>query len=131
MALMVTDKCVNCGMCVDNCPTDSISTLNHTLVINPNSCTECRDSPAGPTCLGLCPIEGAITELCRRSADACARCPETVVCPCLGVTEAQLIDALATQQIRSLKDIRRQTGAGAGCMVCHRRLKRYLQERAR
>ena len=130
MAMMITDKCVNCGMCVDNCPTGSISDSGRAHVINPDSCSECRDSPDGPACLGLCPIEGAITEHCRMSADACSRCPETMVCPCLGVTESQLISALETRQLRTLKDIRRQTGAGAGCMVCHRRLKRYLQERA-
>ncbi len=130
MALRITNQCVNCGICVDACPTHSISALNSTVVINVNSCTECRDSPSGPTCLGLCPIEGAIAEACQMSVDACARCPETVVCPCLGVTEAQLIRVLETRQAFSLKDIRRQTGAGGGCMVCHSRLKRYLQERA-
>ena len=129
MALRITDKCVNCGACVDNCPTDSISIGDRTHLINPNSCTECWDSPSGSACLGVCPIEGAITERCRPSADACARCPETIVCVCLRITESQLIDAMATRQICSLKDIKRHTGAGEGCMVCHRLLKRYLQQR--
>jgi bacterioferritin-associated ferredoxin len=36
---------------------------------------------------------------------------------------------MACQAFRSLADLRRQTGAGDGCMACHRRLQRYLAQR--
>ncbi len=129
MAFTITQECINCGACVGVCPTDSIETSHHGPRINPNTCNECRDSLSGPVCLGTCPIEGAITESCRMSPEACAQCPETIVCTCLRVSVTELVEALATRQIRSLKDIKHQTGAGDGCMMCHRVLKRYLQQR--
>ena len=129
MAFTITQECINCGACVGVCPTDSIETSHHGPRINPNTCNECRDSLSGPVCLGTCPIEGAITESCRMSPEA--------LCPVsrddrLHVSSRQrdrVGGALATRQIRSLKDIKRQTGAGDGCMMCHRVLKRYLQQR--
>lgn len=57
-------------------------------------------------------------------------CPHRVVCHCLGVTEAELIDALDTYEITTLKEIRQHTGAGDGCTCCHRQLKQYLEDHA-
>lgn len=54
-------------------------------------------------------------------------CDERVVCRCLGITEADVLEALTTQEIRSLRDLRQQTGAGDGCTACHRLLKQYLE----
>ena len=65
---------------------------------------------------------------------ASTRCPDSraigsdkVVCSCLRVTAAELTEAMDSCEIRTLKDIRRETGAGSGCMVCHRLLKKYLE----
>jgi bacterioferritin-associated ferredoxin len=49
------------------------------------------------------------------------------ICRCLGITEAVLVEALSTGEIRTLKDIRRHTGAGDGCMACHSRLREVLE----
>jgi bacterioferritin-associated ferredoxin len=46
------------------------------------------------------------------------------------VTEEVLVEAFATQNVRTLKDLRRHTGAGDGCMACHHRLKAYLERHA-
>jgi bacterioferritin-associated ferredoxin len=54
-------------------------------------------------------------------------CPERFVCRCLQVTETELVEALITLELRTLKDIRRHTGAGDGCTACHRELKKYLE----
>ena len=59
-------------------------------------------------------------------SDACAGCPGRLVCRCLGVTEEVILRALAGGEVRCVNDIRRRTGAGDGCMACHRRLERYL-----
>jgi NAD(P)H-nitrite reductase large subunit len=69
--------------------------------------------------------------------DSCRTCPDTgivgvgraerVVCRCLQVTESALVEALTTLQLRTLKDVRRHTGAGDGCTACHKRLCRYLE----
>jgi bacterioferritin-associated ferredoxin len=58
---------------------------------------------------------------------SCDACPVRVVCRCLKVTEAALVEALATHDLRTLKDVGRHTGAGDGCTACHRELAAYLQ----
>jgi bacterioferritin-associated ferredoxin len=50
-----------------------------------------------------------------------------LVCACLSVSEAALVEALTGLEIKSIKEIRRLTGAGDGCMACHKRLKAYLE----
>lgn len=69
-------------------------------------------------------------ESTTRTRTDCGTCPGRMVCHCLQVTEEMLLDALRTFELRSVKDIRCQTGAGDGCTACHRRLKRYLEEKA-
>jgi bacterioferritin-associated ferredoxin len=55
-------------------------------------------------------------------------CPTNVVCRCLKVTESKLLEALTAMDLKTLKEIRRRTGAGDGCNACHRVLKRYLEK---
>jgi bacterioferritin-associated ferredoxin len=56
-------------------------------------------------------------------------CSDRVICRCLRVTESELVEALSTEEIRDLKQVRRHTGAGSGCMACHRLIKTYLERR--
>ncbi len=65
-----------------------------------------------------------------QTAERTVVCPGRLVCRCLGVTEAVLVEALVTLEIRTLQDLRRETGAGDGCTACHRLLRRYLEARA-
>lgn len=64
------------------------------------------------------------------SAERCDECPGRIVCRCLQVTESVVIEALTTLEIRTVKDLRRHTGAGDGCTACHTRLRHYLTEHA-
>ena len=57
-------------------------------------------------------------------------CPARVVCQCLQITETQLVDALHTLKLRTVKDVCRATGAGDGCTACHEVLKQYLEQHA-
>ncbi len=45
MALMITEDCVNCDVCLPECPSDAITDGSDAGVdvyhINPNLCTEC------------------------------------------------------------------------------------------
>jgi bacterioferritin-associated ferredoxin len=70
-----------------------------------------------------CPAPAAV-------AQACTGCPDRIVCRCLQVTEAMLVEAIATHELLTLKDVRRHTGAGDGCTCCHNLIKRYLTEQA-
>ena len=60
--------------------------------------------------------------------DDCRTCLEQVVCRCLQVTEEQIVVAITTLEVRNLRDLRRETGAGDGCTACHRKLKALLNE---
>jgi bacterioferritin-associated ferredoxin len=85
--------------------------------------------------LNIGPATGAgqrdeVMDNCRFS-DACpSDCGLRYVCRCLRVTEEVLVEAFATQDIRTLTDIRRHTGAGDGCMACHHRLTAFLERHA-
>lgn len=65
---------------------------------------------------------------CNRSAEACLGCPATIVCRCLHVTEAAVVEAIAALDLQTIKDVRRHTGAGDGCTCCHARLRAYLEQ---
>ena len=69
-------------------------------------------------------------DTCRHSHTCPSDCGLRYICHCLRVTEEVLTEAFATQDIQTLKDIRRHTGAGDGCMSCHRRLQAYLERHA-
>jgi bacterioferritin-associated ferredoxin len=62
---------------------------------------------------------------CRSS---CSECPQRLICRCLRVSEAEVRQALITFDLRTLKDLRRHTGAGDGCTACHVRLSACIQE---
>ena len=74
--------------------------------------------------------QGSVMDSCRHSNTCPADCGLRYICHCLRVTEAVLTEAFATQDIRTLKDIRRHTGAGDGCMACHHRLTAFLERHA-
>jgi bacterioferritin-associated ferredoxin len=75
-------------------------------------------------------FEAAVVMDHLRGPHSCAEGGVHYVCRCLRVTEEAIAEAVATQAVRSLKDIRRHTGAGDGCMACHKRLARYLDRPA-
>ena len=51
MAYVITDECVSCGSCADECPVEAISEGDDKYVIDADLCTDCG------TCAGVCPVE--------------------------------------------------------------------------
>ncbi|MFO0926428.1 MAG: (2Fe-2S)-binding protein [Gemmataceae bacterium] len=57
----------------------------------------------------------------------CRGCTSKVVCHCMNVTEDTILEALATFDIDTVKDLRHYTGAGDGCTCCHRQLRQMIE----
>ncbi len=60
MALLITNKCTNCDMCLPECPNEAISIGDEIYVIDPVLCTECVGHYDTPTCQKVCPITNCI-----------------------------------------------------------------------
>jgi NAD-dependent dihydropyrimidine dehydrogenase PreA subunit len=54
MAYVITDECIACGSCEDECPVEAISEGDDIYMINPDLCTDCG------ACADICPVEAII-----------------------------------------------------------------------
>ena len=55
MAYIITDECIACGSCEDECPVEAISgEKKDKYVIDPKVCTDCG------ACADQCPVEAII-----------------------------------------------------------------------
>ncbi len=56
MALLITDQCINCDMCLAECPNRAISEGDKIYEIDTERCTECVGFYERQTCVDVCPI---------------------------------------------------------------------------
>ena len=56
MAYKITDACVKCGACADNCPVEAISEGDEQYVIDADTCVSCG------ACCDNCPVEAIVEE---------------------------------------------------------------------
>ena len=66
MSVVITEECINCDACVDECPAMAIVSADESPLadgeltyVKPEKCIECVDCTV-PKCLDVCPTEGAI-----------------------------------------------------------------------
>lgn len=63
MAVKITENCINCEACIDECPATAIvgvdmSPNDEFTYVKPEKCIECVDCSV-PKCYDVCPTEGA------------------------------------------------------------------------
>lgn len=66
MSVRITDLCISCDACLDECPTSSIvddddnPTGEDMYYVDPATCTECIGDHDTPACQAACPTDGCI-----------------------------------------------------------------------
>ena len=53
---------------------------------------------------------------------------ERPVCHCLNLTESEIREVISEHEPRTVQGVSQMCGAGAGCMSCHRHIRRMLNE---
>ena len=66
MAVLITDTCINCDACVEECPATAIVSADESPLafgdytyVKPEKCIECVDA-AVPKCADVCPTDDCI-----------------------------------------------------------------------
>ena len=60
MALTIIDDCINCDVCVPECPNEAISAGEEFFAIDGAKCTECVGYFDAPQCIEVCPIDAIV-----------------------------------------------------------------------
>jgi len=66
MSVKITDLCINCGACIDECPVEAIldeddnPTGEDIYFVKKEDCVECVNHYNEPACATACPTEGCI-----------------------------------------------------------------------
>jgi len=63
MSVVITELCINCDACIDECPATAIVSSGECgrdyTYVKPEKCIECVDATS-PKCADICPTPGAI-----------------------------------------------------------------------
>jgi ferredoxin len=62
MATLITEECINCGVCEPECPNEAISEGEETFIIDPQLCTECVGFHAKEQCAEVCPVDCCVPD---------------------------------------------------------------------
>lgn len=62
MATMITDECINCGVCEPECPNEAISEGDEIFEIDPTLCTECVGFHESEQCAAVCPVDACVPD---------------------------------------------------------------------
>ena len=57
MAYKITEECISCGACEEECENGAISEGKEIYVIDPLKCTECVGNAKEPKCVEMCPVD--------------------------------------------------------------------------
>lgn len=62
MSLMITEECIACDACRDECPNYAIEEADPIYIIDPDVCTECVGHYDEPSCIAVCPVDCIIPD---------------------------------------------------------------------
>jgi ferredoxin len=62
VATMITELCINCGVCEAECPNHAIHEGAGAYVIDPGLCTECVGFHAAEQCAEVCPVDCCVPD---------------------------------------------------------------------
>ena len=62
MAYKITEDCISCGACEQECPNEAISEGETTYVIDSDKCTECIGSHESSRCAEICPVDACVSD---------------------------------------------------------------------
>ena len=54
---MITEECIACDACKDECPNEAIEEGDPIYIIDPDRCTECVGHYDEPACVAVCPVD--------------------------------------------------------------------------
>ncbi len=63
MSVQITEKCVTCGACLWECPTEAIAPGALRPVVDENLCTECYGFFGESQCIVVCPVDAIVVNL--------------------------------------------------------------------
>ena len=62
MSLLITDECIACDACREECPTEAIEEGDPIYIVDPDQCTECVGIYDEPACIAVCPVDCFIVD---------------------------------------------------------------------
>ena len=62
MSLIITDECIACDACREECPNMAIEEGDPVYIIESDRCTECVGSFDEPQCIEVCPVDCIILD---------------------------------------------------------------------
>ena len=62
MAYVITEDCIACAACEDECPNAAISEGDEIFVIDPDLCTECVGFFDESQCALVCPVDACVLD---------------------------------------------------------------------
>lgn len=62
MALMITDDCISCDVCVPECPNEAIAAAGDIYVIDADRCSECVGHHESSRCVDVCPVDAVLPD---------------------------------------------------------------------
>ena len=69
MATLITDECINCGVCEPECPNTAITEGEDFYEIEADLCTECGGFHGEQACQEVCPVDCCIPDEDKRETE--------------------------------------------------------------